>query len=206
MSTENRRPLTSRQSRWANKFASYLVHRTPITPNQISLLSIVFAFLGAAFLLTMPSTVGYLLAAICIQLRLLCNLLDGMVAVEGGKKTADGALFNEVPDRVADSLLIVAAGYGVSYAWLGWLTALLAVTTAYIRVLGGSLAQPQLFTGPMAKPHRMALLTGACVISAIEYNYHADNNALLIALIIMAIGTAITCLVRLTKIKAQLDM
>ena len=205
MSIENRRPITSRQSCWANNVAAYLAYRTPITPNQISVFSVIFALIGAILLLTVPSMIGYVLTAICIQLRLVCNLLDGMVAVEGGKKTADGALFNEVPDRVADSLLIIAAGYATGYAWLGWLTALLAVTTAYIRVLGGSLAQPQLFSGPMAKPHRMALLTLACVITAVECHYHADRYALLIALIIMAVGTGITCIVRLKQVKAQLD-
>ena len=34
-----------------------------------------------------------------------------MVALEGGRKSTLGSLYNEVPDRVADSMLIVAAGY-----------------------------------------------------------------------------------------------
>jgi phosphatidylglycerophosphate synthase len=42
--------------------------------------------------------------AACIQLRLLCNLLDCMVAIEGGKSAPTGALFNEMPDRFADPL------------------------------------------------------------------------------------------------------
>ena len=29
--------------------------------------------------------------------RLLCNLLDGMVAVEGGKRSKSGELYNDVP-------------------------------------------------------------------------------------------------------------
>jgi phosphatidylglycerophosphate synthase len=31
-------------------------------------------------------------------------VLDGMVAIEGGKSTATGALFNEMPDRLSDAL------------------------------------------------------------------------------------------------------
>jgi hypothetical protein len=34
-----------------------------------------------------------------------------MVAIEGGKKSSVGALYNEFPDRIADSLFIVALGY-----------------------------------------------------------------------------------------------
>ena len=59
-----------------------------------------------------------------IQCRLLCNLFDGMVAVEGGKKTNSGELFNDIPDRIADPLILVSAGYAVHMvaygAELGW--------------------------------------------------------------------------------------
>jgi phosphatidylglycerophosphate synthase len=89
---------------------------------------------------------------------LVCNLLDGMVAIEGGKSTATGALFNEVPDRLADALFLVPLGYASRYPWLGWL-ALLAVLSAYIRVLGDALGQPQDFGGILPKQRRLAVLT-----------------------------------------------
>ena len=38
---------------------------------------------------------------------------------------------------------------------LGWAAAVLALLTAYIRALSGSLGLPQRFLGPMAKQHRM---------------------------------------------------
>jgi len=41
----------------------------------------------------------------------VCNLLDGMVAIEGGLKTPAGELFNDVPDRISDPLILVGAGY-----------------------------------------------------------------------------------------------
>src|SRR5439155_1499932 len=107
------------------------------------------------------------------QLRLLANMLDGLVAVEGGRKTATGDLFNEVPDRFADVLILASAGYALS--WLGtlgitfgWLVAVLAVLSAYVRVFGGSLGFQQSFTGPMAKQHRMAILTLACLAYILE--------------------------------------
>jgi len=40
----------------------------------------------------------------------LCNLLDGMVAIEHGKQSQLGVLYNELPDRVSDSVLFVALG------------------------------------------------------------------------------------------------
>lgn len=129
-----------------------------------------------------------------------CNLLDGMVALEGGKKSPVGALYNEIPDRLADSLFIVAAGYCAHWPSLGWCGALLAALTAYIRVLGGSLGLPQDFRGPMAKPHRMAVLTIACVIAAVEIARWGTNYVLLAAVALIAIGSLVTCATRIWAI------
>ena len=101
--TDARRPLTSRNTAWARWLARRLA-ATEVTPNQISLASIGFALIGGVLLLRPDWPVAMVFAAICIQLRLLCNLIDGMVAVEGGKGTPVGALYNEVPDRVALTL------------------------------------------------------------------------------------------------------
>ena len=43
------------------------------------------------------------------QYGLLANLLDGLVAVEGGRRSPTGELFNEVPDRVSDVLVLAGA-------------------------------------------------------------------------------------------------
>jgi phosphatidylglycerophosphate synthase len=141
---------------------------------------------------------------VCAQLRLLCNLLDGMVAIDGNRQSPVGGLYNEVPDRVADSLFIVALGYAIGTPWLGWSGALAAAVTAYIRVLGGSLGLSQDFRGPMAKPQRMAVLTVACVLGAIEYWVWGSQWALILAAWIIAVGSLVTCGTRLIAIAQQL--
>ena len=199
----NRRPIATRSSAWAQRLASALA-KSSTTPNEISLLSVLFAAIGAALLAWAPTPGGLLLCALCIQLRLICNLIDGMVAVEGGKGSATGRIYNEFPDRVTDSLLIVALGYACGYAWLGWLGALFAVATAYVRVFGGSLGLAQDFRGPLAKAQRMAVLTVACVAAAAETFWHAQRYALLAAAVIIAVGSALTCVTRTRAIAAQL--
>src|SRR5262249_23754100 len=110
----SRRPLKTRQSGWAQALSRALAARR-ISPNSISIAS-VFVSAGAAAALYFSRrylhhrSLFLVLAAAGIQLRLLCNLLDGMVAVEGGLKTKSGEVFNDVPDRIADPLLFVAAG------------------------------------------------------------------------------------------------
>lgn len=204
---ENRRPIKSRGNPLIQKFATYLARQTHPTPNEISCLSTVFALIGAICLVSYPYVKHYSLlifTIIFIQLRLLCNLLDGMVAVEGKKKTAIGDIFNEFPDRIADSVLLIALGYCVGYAWLGWLAALLAVTTAYIRVFGGSLGFSQSFIGPMAKQHRMATLSLSCIIAIIEQILWQSYYSLTVGLIIITLGSFYTCITRTNHIIRQL--
>jgi phosphatidylglycerophosphate synthase len=194
VTTADRRPLASRDTRWARRIAAALA-RSSITPNQISTASIVFAALGAAALVD-ARPLALIGAAIAVQLRLLCNLVDGMVAIEGGKQSPVGALYNEFPDRIADSLLLVALGYAAGMPWLGWLAALLAALTAYVRATGGALGLAQDFRGPMAKPHRMAVLTIACLAAAIEIPWNGTRYTLLVAAIVIAAGSALTCVTR----------
>ena len=204
-----RRPLKSRQTKWANALASLLV-RWHVRPNAISLFSIVFALAaGGGFFLSHVSADGerfvWLLAtAACIQLRLLCNLLDGMVAVEGKMGSKVGEIYNDFPDRIADPLIIVPAGYAIGLPWLGWLAGLLAVMTAYVRVLGGSMGVPQDFSGPMAKPHRMAMLTVTAIGDGIAGMYGTPFGPLFVGLVFIALGTIVTMARRTRRIAREL--
>ena len=193
MKGTDRRPIAARDSAWARSVTGALA-RTSITPNRISCVSVLFALLGATALLLMTGPLGKLLCAACIVLRLLCNMFDGMVAVEGGKGTPAGALFNEIPDRLADSLFLVALGYVAMLPWLGWLCALLAALTAYVRVLGGSLGLAQDFRGPMAKPHRMWLLVATLLLAATVPRW--SHELMLGGASLIAAGSALTCVTR----------
>ena len=198
-SIENRRPIKSRSAKWAEFSAQKLV-LWGITPNAVSMISIFFAVIGAGILIISKSPIALILVVVMIQIRLICNLLDGMVAIEGGKKTPVGAMYNEIPDRFADSFLIIALGYAIGIEWLGWAGALMAMFTAYIRLLGGSLGLAQDFRGPMAKQHRMAVMSIACIAGAVEGLMFSTNYALVIAAWIIFLGSFITVFTRMSAI------
>lgn len=166
-----------------------------------------------------PGIVAIYLGAVAgIQFRLLCNLLDGLIAVEHGRKSPVGGLFNEVPDRIADVLILVGAGYSTSVEPgvvklldvlpLGWSCAVAALWTAYIRSLGAELTGRHFFTGPMAKPHRMAALTiGALLVMASRLMSPADadpHRMMTAVLTLILAGTLITCWRRLRMISQAL--
>ncbi len=209
-----RRPLKTRQRAWAQLIARTLV-KARISPNAISILSVVFAgCAGAAFffserMVAFERSLLLLAAAAFIQLRLLANMLDGMVAVEGGLQSKSGEIFNDLPDRISDALILVPAGYAVASLWygteLGWCAALLSIFTAYVRMLGGASGLEQSFIGPMAKPHRMATLTVACVLSLFEGAFLRSGMILWTSLIVINIGSVVTIWRRTARILRGLE-
>ncbi len=199
----DRRPLASRSTGWARNLSTMLAE-TSITPNQISILSVVAAAGAWVAMALSVSVDSRVLAGLCLivaatacQLRLLCNLMDGMVAIEAGKQTRDGALWNELPDRMADILILAGLGLAAGFVSLGWAAAALAVFTAYVRELGKGIDGVVDFRGPMAKPHRMALVTGALLVAAVSSFLSApvSHNVaaiLQIALWVLCGGTVLT--------------
>lgn len=207
-----RRPLATRERGWAKALAQSL-NRAGVAPNLISIASLAFAIGAGVALWATAQSVGlarvleFLAAAGCIQLRLLCNMLDGMVAIEGGRQTPYGEIFNDMPDRFADVAILVGAGYASSeFPWgvqLGWLAAILAILTAYARLLGGAMGTRQYFTGPMAKPHRMALLTVACLLSTLEPIVGWHGQVLAATLIVIVVGCGATLVRRTSQIVSE---
>lgn len=211
----SRRPIPSRGASWAIALARWLQQRG-VRPNQVSALSVVIAGVAAICLVLAGRTEGgtrialLLAAAIAMPLRLLCNMLDGMLAVEGGLQTASGAIYNELPDRIADVLFLAGAGYAAGNAvWgplLGWSAASIALLTAYVRTLGAALGTSHFFDGPMAKPRRMHVLIAGCLLSAVETAAGwPEGRALAAALILIIIGGVVTIGRRLRRIAAELE-
>ncbi|HYA19101.1 MAG TPA: CDP-alcohol phosphatidyltransferase family protein [Burkholderiales bacterium] len=202
----DRRPLKTRQQAWARRFARFFVQQG-VTPNQISLASVGLALLGAGAYWgsnterPLLRLILLLLAALCIQLRLLSNMLDGLMAVEEGKKTPTGGIYNELPDRIADVIFLVAAGYAAGWPELGWIASLLALLTAYVRALGASFGFKQDFCGPMAKPHRMFTLTVGSVLSA----FLPSLPILAITMGVIILGSALTIMRRTFHLNRNLS-
>lgn len=212
----SRRPIAARNTAWAAAIARKLAG-SGIKPNTISVFSSVFAALGAIGFVAVGYTdsaatrvLALALAVAGMQLRLLCNLFDGMVAVEGGHKTKSGEVFNELPDRFSDAFLFVGAGYALPQgAWLmpqlGWLSALLAVSTAYVRAMGVAAGGSQQFCGPMAKQQRMAVLTVACIVAMGSPWMPGLILVIPLALGVIAVGSLITVFRRTARIIRDLE-
>ena len=142
----------------------------------------------------------WIASALCIQFRLAANMLDGMVAIESGRASRLGELYNDVPDRFADAAILIGVGYAAGGdVVLGYAATAAAILTAYIRALGVSVGAGAEFCGPMAKPHRMHVVTVAALWSAFAPAWAWPAPATL-ALIIVVVGSLLTTLRRLRRI------
>ncbi len=200
----DRRPLRTRTQGWVHK-STLLLLKTGITPNQVSLLSIVFAVGGAtAFFFSHDHPILLLGAIAGIQLRLIANMMDGLLAIEGGRATSSGPLYNEVPDRFTDMLLLASAGYatGSSVGIIaGWLAVCGALMTACIRMHGASLTSgTHDFGGPFAKPQRMFALTVAALLTLVTGHW----IILTVSLVLIATGTYLTFFLRTQRLAKKL--
>src|SRR5258707_10689081 len=134
-------PLAVRQWAISQSMTRFLLRRN-VPPNAISLIGLASGCVaGLAFGATASTATWapalWLLGAILILIRLFANVLDGMVAVEGGQCSRVGELFNEIPDRISDSAVLIGLGYAAGgHVALGYIAALAAVFTAYVRAVG----------------------------------------------------------------------
>ncbi|MEJ1934160.1 CDP-alcohol phosphatidyltransferase family protein [Nostoc sp. NIES-2111] len=168
MTEQGRRPIPARGLATSRGLAAWLAARG-VTPNQISLFGLAVGIgSGLALALTgfAPDWTGPLAvaSAVFVGLRGAANMLDGMVAVEHGKASRLGMLYNELPDRISDVALMAGAGYAAGGSpVVGWLAACAALVVAYIRTLVCLAGAPADFGGLMAKQQRMFSLAGAAL-------------------------------------------
>ncbi len=206
----DRRPIATRNRKWAQTATAWLAAQN-VSPNTISIAGM-GACIIAGIALSVTSLSDYrilwLIAALGAQLRLTANMLDGMVAVASARASKVGELYNEIPDRVSDAAVFIGAGF----AWggnvvLGYTATILAIFTAYVRAAGKIAGAPNEFCGPMAKQHRMLVITLVCLYSAIAprswqmitfNDWHIDLMTLGLAVIV--IGCVITIIRRLDRI------
>jgi phosphatidylglycerophosphate synthase len=185
--------------------------RRGVSPNAISLAGMICGVaagiaLSATTYAPFGERVFWLGGALLILLRLLANMFDGMVAIELGQASPIGELYNEVPDRVSDTAILIGAGYafGGNVA-LGYLAACVAIFTAYIRAMGKGTGAPQEFCGPMAKQQRMAVVISVAVYCALmPASWQPTWGLMAAGLAVIVVGGLLTAIRRLVRIARNL--
>src|SRR4051794_18389273 len=203
----DRRPLASRGWKTSERVASWFARRG-VTPNAISIVGMVCGITAGVMFLQTPNVshpwILWLGGALFVQLRLLANLYDGMVAVLRQAASPVGELFNEVPDRVSDAAALIGFGYAAgSNALLGFIATCMAIFLAYVRVQGKVAGAHQEFCGPMAKQQRMAAVTVGSIVCGLIPTATAWQVPKW-TLVVIIVGALITVVRRLHRISKRL--
>ncbi|MCU6498427.1 CDP-alcohol phosphatidyltransferase family protein [Rugamonas sp. A1-17] len=128
--------------------------RCRVTPNQITLTTMLLSVAYGAALATQPQCAG-LWAGIAafLLLRMALNAIDGMLANATGQKTRLGTLLNEICDQVSDVALYLPFMLAL-HAPLVVLGVAAALLAEFAGVLALSVGAARRFDGPMGKSDR----------------------------------------------------
>ena len=206
----SRRPIADVFRRTAHGVTA-LCLRFNVHPDTVSYSSVVASAAAAlCFWQSSRHPALLLVAPLLCYVRLWLNMLDGMVALASGKGSPRGEILNEMPDRISDLLIFVGVAHsGLSAPLTGYWSAILALLTAYVGVLGQAVGVQREFSGVMAKPWRMVVLHAGAWLTALwpgAVGLRPGGLTLLDwACVAVILGCLQTIAVRLRRIFVALD-
>jgi CDP-diacylglycerol--glycerol-3-phosphate 3-phosphatidyltransferase len=165
-----------------------------VPPAAITMAGIAFgAGAGAALALLRPGPAAGAAVALLLAARLACANLDGGVARDSGRSTAFGSILNEVGDRAAE-LAALAGCLAFAPAALVLAAALAATLPSWVALAGAAAGLGRVQGGPVGKTERCLLLA---LLAAIGFP--------VVILGLLAIGSAVTALVRFLRLARTAD-
>jgi phosphatidylglycerophosphate synthase len=89
--------------------------KTPITPNQVTILNLALFIVASALFVALPGTMGGLIAALALEVSYLFDCADGMLARHKKIASKTGHLFDFFTDEIKALLLVSALGLRAAF-------------------------------------------------------------------------------------------
>ncbi|MEU9604586.1 CDP-alcohol phosphatidyltransferase family protein [Streptomyces sp. NPDC048057] len=166
--------------------------RRGVSPDALTAAGVASAAGAAAALAWLPAPLAALPVAALLAARLAFANLDGALARDTGRTTRRGALLNELGDRAAD-LVVLASFLALAPLWLVGVAALAATLPSWVSLAGAAAGAPRLNGGPVGKTER-------CLLAVVA----AATGWAVPVLIVLAVGSALTAMVRLGRLWREL--
>jgi phosphatidylglycerophosphate synthase len=182
--------------------ARWLVRRR-VSPDVVTWAAVPVGLAGGLCLAASAAAPALLLAVpVAAALRLGLNLLDGMVAREGGATHPLGELWNELGDRLADTLFIGGLAFHPDVdPRLALGAVIAAILASYIGITARAAGGRRQYGGLLSKPGRMATLAVAAPATLLT----GDPVWLTAAAWVILVGSVLTALARILAARRELD-
>jgi len=169
-----------------------MAHSIGLTPNIISFIGLVLAFLSAlSYAVWQNSSLSLLLAAVLLLLSGFCDALDGVVARIYEQTTAFGGFLDSLLDRYADAIVFAGVIVGGLCDTLWGLVALIgALLVSYTRARAEAAGTKMESVGIAERAERIIVLATVSIVAIFWL------PALNIGIILLALLSNLTVLQR----------
>tara|TARA_Y100000385_G_scaffold244500_1_gene262601 strand:- start:32 stop:634 length:603 start_codon:yes stop_codon:yes gene_type:complete len=143
-----------------------LLHYLGVTPNFLTVFTILFSFIiGYLLFLGIDNEIYFLFVSIGLLIRMMLNALDGMMATTYNLKSKEGEVLNEIGDVLSDIAIYFPFIYFNSLSFeLIIIFILLSVINEFCGLLAKSISGIRRYDGPMGKSDRAFFVGIICII------------------------------------------
>ena len=143
-----------------------LLHNLGVTPNFLTVFTILFSFvIGFLLFLGIDNEIYFLFVSIGLLIRMMLNALDGMMATTYNLKSKRGEVLNEIGDILSDIAIYFPFIYFNSLSIeLIIIFISLSVINEFCGLLAKSISGIRRYDGPMGKSDRAFFVGIICII------------------------------------------
>ena len=169
-----------------------LLRKIGVTPNHITVFSIIFSFfLGFLLLNASENNFLYLLVALGLLLRMALNALDGMMAKNYNLQSKSGEVLNEIGDIFSDVAIYFPLLYfeNLRFEYVV-IFIILSIINEFCGVLAKIISGERRYDGPMGKSDRALFIGLLCIFLFFTIEvYHFLNYVLILTIVLIMISS-----------------
>lgn len=172
-----------------------------VHPDAVTWASLPFAAVAGLCLYRADLGWTLLLTPVFVALRSVCNLLDGMIAIERTMTSPRGEALQDMVDRLSDSCTVLGAAFSpAGDLHLGIVAVTLMLISSYTGILKKATGGSREYGGILGKVDRFFLVGAASLLRYFWRGDLAGMNAFDLMFAVMIMGGGVTIIQRYSSI------
>ncbi len=183
-----------------------IMSRTAITPDALSVISLVFAICaGILYAVSGDSTTLVLAAGAMVLLNGIADAMDGELARSSGTAGKRGDFLDHVIDRYADVFIICGIFFGSYVDWrIGVAAVVGTLLTSYLGVQAQAVGVGRYYGGILGRADRLVIIMLASIFYFLYHQEIYGFSFLGWSIVLIAIASNLTAIQRFVHIWKEL--